>query len=149
MLKKIPVKGLALTLILALVLFMGAVATPKAARPMANNPQGAATPATDCSDTAIMKAIYAKLRADNLFKDRLNHINVSVKSKVVTLNGDAVGKGAVAKAGKLSQVACVTKVVNKLKPVHKIGCENGKKPCGDECIDQDQDCNLPPPPPED
>ena len=148
MLKKIPVKGLALTLILALILFMGAVATPNAAHPMANQ-QGAATPATDCSDTAIMKAIYAKLRADNLFKDRLNHINVSVKSKVVTLNGDAVGKGAVAKAGKLAQVACVTNVVNKLRSAHKVGCENGKKPCGDECIDQGQDCNLPPPPPED
>lgn len=148
MLKKIPVKRLALTLILALVLFMGAVATPNAVRLMADL-QGAATPATDCSDAALTKAIYNKLRADNLFKDRLNHINVSVKNKVVTLNGDAVGKGAVAKAGKLAQVACVTKVNNKLKSAHKVGCEDGKKPCGDECIDKNQDCNLPPPPPED
>ena len=101
----------------------------------------------DCADAAIVLAIYKNLQTDANLKDQIGHINVSVKSGRVKLNGFALGNGAIAKAGELAKKAssCVKgAVVNRLKNRKSISCPDGQKDCDGTCIDKDADCNLPP-----
>jgi len=104
------------------------------------------TSQTNCSTTTnadIVKAIQEQLAADSAIKDQMRHVNVSVKKRVVTLEGWLDGKDSVAKAKTLAKgTKCVKKVISKLKERGGGSCGPGQKPCGDTCIDRRSECNI-------
>lgn len=104
------------------------------------------TPQTSCSKTTdadIVQAIKEKFEADPEIKDQMKHINISVKKRVVTLEGWLDGKEAVAKAVAITKkTKCVKRVFNRLKTRGGGSCGPGQQPCGDICIDKRSECTI-------
>ena len=103
--------------------------------------------AQDCAkrtDRHLAKDIKRRVKADRQFDNQRHHVNVSVKDRVVTLEGYVVGTEAVTTLEKYaSETACVTKVVNRLTSGgFSGGCGPGQKRCGDICIEQTSTCSL-------
>ena len=103
--------------------------------------------AQDCakrSDRRVAKDFKKRVKADRQFDNQRRRINVSVKDRVVTLEGYVVGTEAITTLEKYAgETACVTKVVNRLTAgTFGGGCGPGQKRCGDICIDQTSTCNL-------
>src|SRR5947207_113453 len=102
--------------------------------------------AQDCAkvtDRRLARDYKRRVRADRQFNEQRRHINVNVKDRVVTLEGYAMGADAMTVLEKYArEVACVTKVVNRLTSASFSGsCGPGQKRCGDICIDQTSTCN--------
>jgi hypothetical protein len=73
----------------------------------------------------------------------MSHVNVSVKNRVVKLEGWLDGAAAVAEAVNIAKkIKCVKRVTSKLKPKGGGSCGAGLKPCGDTCIDKDSTCTI-------
>ena len=74
---------------------------------------------TGCSKTTnanIVAAIKAKFEADPEIKEQMRHVNISVKKRIVRLEGWLDGKVLMDKAVALAKSAnCVKKVINLLK----------------------------------
>lgn len=101
---------------------------------------------TDCSkttDAEIVQAIKEQFEADAEIKEQMNHINISVKNRIVTLEGWLDGKELTTKAAAIAKkVKCVKKVISKLKEKGGGSCGPGQKPCGDICIDKKSNCTI-------
>ena len=99
---------------------------------------------TNCSKTTdddLVKTITENLKAE--FADQMSHVNVSVKNRVVKLEGWLDGKAATNKAFAIAKkTKCVKTVVNKLKTTGGGSCGAGLKPCGDTCIDKNSPCTI-------
>ncbi len=103
--------------------------------------------AQDCArvtDRRLAKDFKKRVKADRRFDNQRRHVNVSVKDRVVTLEGYVVGTEAITTLEKYAgETACVTKVVNRLSTgTFGGGCGPGQKRCGDICIDQTSTCSL-------
>ncbi len=152
--RRIAVSSTMLFLMIALWLFTGSIAAhgPRAASPALTPP----AQTIDCHDKmAVVKAIYNKFRTDANLKDQIGHINVSFKDGVVRLSGFATAplgvsdkKAGIKRAVQLAKTAtaCEQSVVSTALGLSKGTCPPGKKECGDTCILEGEDCNLPPPP---
>lgn len=101
---------------------------------------------TGCSkttDAEIVQAIKQQFEADAEIKDQMRHINISVKKRIVTLEGWLDGKALVAKAIAVAKkTRCVKKVISRLKENGGGSCGPGQKPCGDTCIDVRSECTI-------
>lgn len=106
----------------------------------------AKTSQTNCSktiDADIVKAIKEQFEANAEIKEQMSHINISVKGRVVTLEGWLDGKESVANAIAITKkIKCVKKVFSRLKEKGGGSCGPGQKACGDICIDKRSVCNL-------
>lgn len=131
-----------LIITLALLFVAGALASQGLAKLSGEGQR----PTVNCSattDADLVKAVQEKIKADPQFNGQWKQINVSVKGRVVTLNGWVKGKAAVNALTKHARaVQCVKKVVNKMGSRLTVGCPPGMKLCGDICIEKDADCNL-------
>jgi len=99
----------------------------------------------DCSkmtDDEIVQAVYDKIKVK--YSDQINHINVRVKDKVVTLEGWTTTKKVKKEIEKFAQkIQCVKKPVdNKLTIGIGGGCGPGTKQCGSICIGETERCNI-------
>ena len=107
---------------------------------------GAAFAQTGCSKTTnanIVAAIKAQFEADPEIKAQMRHINVSVKKRVVRLEGWLDGKASIDKAVALAKTAkCIKKVINLLKENGGGSCGAGQRVCGDTCIDRRSECTI-------
>lgn len=107
---------------------------------------GAAFAQTDCSkttDAEIVAAIKAQFEADAEIKDQMQHVNISVKKRVVTLEGWLDGKKLIAKAVALAKKTnCVKRVKSRLKENGGGSCGPGQRPCGGICIDRQSECTI-------
>ncbi|MEP6925454.1 MAG: BON domain-containing protein [Pyrinomonadaceae bacterium] len=143
MLKKITVQTVAIVFVLTLFLSFDALASNSDKKAKAEKVK---TPQTNCLTTTnddIVKAIKEKLEADSDIKDQMRHINISVKNRMVTLEGWLDGKVTVTKAITLAKkTKCVKKVVSKLKERGGGSCGPGQRPCGDTCIDKRSACTI-------
>ncbi len=144
MLKKITVRLVAMLFMFTLAsTFEGEAANDLKKMKGAEETTAAQTTCSQTTDEELVKAIREKLAAIPDFKKQMRHINVSVKTRVVTLEGWISGKGAVAQAAKIaSTTKCVRRVINKLKPNGGGSCGPGQKPCGDTCIDKEAACTI-------
>ncbi len=101
---------------------------------------------TNCSkttDAEIVAAIKAQFEADEEIKTQMSHVNVSVKKRVVTLEGWLDGKALVDKAVALAKKTnCVKKVISVLKEKGGGSCGPRQRPCGDTCIDKRSECTI-------
>ena len=101
---------------------------------------------TGCSKTTnanIVAAIKAKFEADPEIKEQMRHVNISVKKRIVRLEGWLDGKILMDKAVALAKSAkCVKKVINLLKESGGGSCGAGQRPCGDSCIDRRSECMI-------
>ncbi len=106
----------------------------------------AKTSATNCSKTTdadILQAIKEKFKADPEINDQMQHVNISVKKHVVTLEGWLSGEKLIAKAVAIAKkTKCVKKVISKLSQSPRVGCGQGQKMCGDICIDRNSECTV-------
>ncbi|HJQ24552.1 MAG TPA: BON domain-containing protein [Blastocatellia bacterium] len=103
--------------------------------------------AQDCAkvtDRRLAKDFKRRVKADRQFNNQRRHINVSVKDRIVTLEGWVIGKDTITVLERYaSDTGCVTKVVNRLTSGgFSGGCGPGQKRCGDICIDQTSTCSL-------
>ena len=107
---------------------------------------GATFAQTGCSkttDAEIVQAIKQQFEADAEIKDQMQHINISVKKRVVTLEGWLDSKELIAKAFAIAKkTKCVKKVTKRLKEKGGGSCGAGQKPCGGICIDKRSECNI-------
>ena len=105
---------------------------------------GASAQKTDCStrtDAEIVKAIYDKMEAKH--SGEVIHVNVVVKSDVVTLQGWATTKKARNKIEKIAKkTSCDKRVINQLEIGGSGGCNAGYKKCGGACIPDSETCNI-------
>ncbi len=91
----------------------------------------------------IIAAIKTQFEADAEIKDQMRHINVSVKKRIVTLEGWLDGKEAIMRAVELAKATkCVKRVTSKLKENGGGSCGAGQRPCGDTCIDRRSECTI-------
>jgi hypothetical protein len=127
------------TLILSVLLLCIALAVTGvgSTKTPAKNPCAATT------DAQLVTAVQEKIKADKRFDDQWKHINVSSANRVVTISGWAKGTAQVNALLNFARTTkCVRKTIGKMKPFLKVGCELGQKPCGDICIDRNEQCNL-------
>ena len=107
---------------------------------------GAALAQTGCSkttDAEIVSAIKQQFEADAEIKDQMRHLNISVKKRIVTLEGWLDGKALVDRAKAIvKKTRCVKKVISQLKETGGGSCGPGQKPCGDTCIDVRSACTI-------
>lgn len=98
----------------------------------------------DCSkmtDDEIVQAVYDKIEVK--YSNQINHINVRVKDKVVTLEGWATTKKVKKEIeGYAKKIKCVKKVDSKLTIGIGGGCGPGQKQCGTICIPSSETCNI-------
>jgi len=129
------VLGLSLTLLFVASLFASCTSRPRTPGPQ------------DCakvSDRRLVKNFKKRVRADRQFDNQRRYINVSIRDRVVTLEGRVSAADASAALEKYAlDLGCVTKVENRLTTQTLVGgCAPGQKLCGDICIDRTSQCNL-------
>jgi len=113
------------------VLFWGASAMP------------AQTVCSRTTDAEIVQAIKMQFEADAEIKDQMRHLNVSVKKRIVTLEGWLDSTALINKAKALvRKTKCVKRVVSRLKQNGGGSCGPGMKPCGDTCISEKSTCTI-------
>ena len=103
-------------------------------------------PVQNCSrttDDELTRNIMERLEAVPEIRRQMSHLNVSVKNRVVKLEGWLSNAGLVARARTIAKnTRCVRSVVSKLKTRGGGSCGPGQKPCGDICIDKGSECNI-------
>jgi osmotically-inducible protein OsmY len=129
------VLGLSLALLFVAGLFASCTSKPQTPGPL------------DCakiSDRRLARDFKRQVRADRQFDDQRRHINVSIRDRVVTLEGRVSGADASATLEKYArELGCVTKVDIRLTTQTLVGgCAPGQKLCGDICIDRTSQCNI-------
>jgi osmotically-inducible protein OsmY len=129
------VLGLSLALLFVAGLFASCTSRPRTPGPQ------------DCakvSDRRLTRDFKRRVRADRQFNEQRRHINVSIRDRVLTLEGRVSSADASAALEKYAyELGCVTKVENRLTTqALGGGCGPGQKRCGDICIDQTSQCNL-------
>jgi hypothetical protein len=129
--------------LVALLLVSAILSACNSAQPTA--PVATPTPAVvdacaGVSDSAIIKEIGDKVRADAQFKGQLDHIAVNSKDRVVSLLGWAKGEAGVAAIAQYATATkCVTKVNNLLHTRLTVGCGNDEEDCpGIGCVPRGQ-----------
>src|SRR5581483_7357256 len=123
------VLGLSLALLFVAGLFASCTSRPRTPGPQ------------DCariSDHRLTRDFKRRVRADRQFDEQRRHINVSIRDRVVTLEGRVSGVDASAVLERYAHdLSCVTKVENRLTTQTLVGgCAPGQKLCGDICIDR-------------
>ena len=100
--------------------------------------------AQDCcqmTDAELVDFVYAKLKPK--YADQLNHVNIRIKDRVVTVEGwVAKDKMKIDIEKILRKIKCLKSVTNTLKIGVGGGCPPGTKPCGDTCIPEAETCNI-------
>ena len=129
------VLGLSLALLFVVGLFASCTSRPRTPGPQ------------DCakvSDRRLTRDFKRRVRADRQFNEQRRHINVSIRDRVLTLEGRVSSMDASAALEKYAYgLGCVTKVENRLTTQTLVGgCGPGQKRCGDICIDQTSQCNI-------
>ncbi|GEM_PF-1480915 len=112
-------------------------------------------PASDATDEKIVKAIQGKIVADARFNEQRRHINVSVKDRIVRLEGWVKGKAQVTSlVGLARNTKCVKSVMTTLpqrngpptillKSSKQSGqCGTGQQECCGICILKTSRCNC-------
>jgi len=98
---------------------------------------------TQIADEALVTELYDKIRTK--YADQMNHINVRVKDKVITIEGWATTKKVKKDIEKMAKkVKCQKSVVSTLTIGIGGGCGPGQKVCGDICIPIQETCNINP-----
>jgi hypothetical protein len=105
---------------------------------------GPAAKADDCcqmTDAELVDYVYAKLKPK--YADQLNHVNIRIKDRVVTVEGWVA---------KDKMKIDIEKIVTKIKCLKSAkiiltigvggGCPPGTKPCGETCIPEAETCNI-------
>ncbi len=144
MLKKSITQMMVVMFALTLFVSISASAQNKNVKSKARNIKTSQTTCSKTTDADLVKAIKEKFEADTEIKDQMQHINISVKKRVVTLEGWLDGKEAVAKAVAIvKKTKCVKKVFSTLKTNGgSVGCGAGQKACGGICIDKSSECTI-------
>ena len=95
------------------------------------------------SSADMVKAIKEQWQADPDIAPEMKHLNVSVKRRIVKLEGWLSDEKLISKAVALAKSSqCVKKVISKLKEQGGGSCGPGQKPCGGACIDKSSSCNI-------
>lgn len=137
----LPIPALVFTVLLIL-LAMVLVPThiPQAT---AKAPSIVQTTCATIADADLVKTIKEAFAADPQIKDQMRHLNVSVKNRVVTLEGWLDGNPLIRKAVVMvKKTKCVRRVISKLRPRGGGSCGPGQRPCGDICIDKNSECTI-------
>lgn len=141
MLKKLTVRIITTAFVVMLFSSIGAASGDEKAQ--IKKEPASQTNCAKTTDEDLVKTIREKLEAVAEFKDQMQHVNISVNKRVVTLEGWLDGKEAVAQAIALAKkTKCVKRVVSKLKEKGGGSCGPGQKPCGDICIDKKSLCTI-------
>ncbi len=102
------------------------------------------TKAQDCcsmTDAELVDFVYSKLKPK--YADQLDHVNVRIKDRVVTIEGwVAKDKMKIDIAKLLMKIKCFKSVNNLLTIGISGGCPTGTKPCGGACIPEAETCNI-------
>ena len=107
------------------------------------NAAQAQTGCAKTTDAELVQAIKQQFEADAEIKEQMRHLNVSVKKRVVTLEGWLGNKALIDKAKAIvMKTKCVRKVVSRLKESGGGSCGPGLKPCGDTCISAKSQCTI-------
>src|ERR1051325_4035195 len=117
------VLGLSLALLFVAGLFASCTSRPRTPGPQ------------DCarvSDRRLTRDFKRRVRADRQFNEQRRHINVSIRDRVVTLEGRVSSMDASAALEKYAyELGCVTKVGYRLTTQSLVGgCGPGQKRCG-------------------
>ncbi len=143
MLNKSNVQNAVVAFLLTLFLSFGALAANGDAKSKTKKAKTSQTSCSKTSDADIVKAIKEQFAADTDFQDQMRHLNVSVKKRIVTLEGWVDGKERVAKATAIAKrSSCVRKLISRLRESGGGSCGAGQRPCGDTCIDKRSVCNI-------
>ncbi len=104
------------------------------------------------ADSAIVAAIYGKIKADKNLSKQIRHINVSSLYNVVKLHGWADTRRDKGRIVDFAMNADCVKMVNSnnfadAPPAgdtlqRSAGCGAGMKQCGDLCIPEAEVCNI-------
>lgn len=107
------------------------------------------------TDSQIVAAIYADIKADKGLASQISHINVVSVNAAVKLQGWADDQSSYDKVNDIALKTTCVKLVNvnsfaetpppvgdRLRSGGSEGCAAGTKPCGDICIPEADACNL-------
>ncbi len=131
--------------IFALTLFIsvGMSAPNKDKKRRTGKVKNSRTVCSKTTDADLIQAIKEKFAADPEIKDQMRHINVSVKKRVVKLEGWLDGQNSIIKAIVIAKkTKCVRRVISQLKENGSGSCGAGQVPCGDTCIDKRSVCTI-------
>ncbi len=144
MIKHSIVRVILMTLIVAFFsTAITAAATSGDKRAKVRKPRASQTACSKTSNADLVQAIKTQFEADAEIKTQMRHVNVSVKKRVVTLEGWLDGKESVAKAVALAKkTKCVKKVTSRLKEQGGGSCGAGQQACGGTCIDRRSECTI-------
>jgi hypothetical protein len=100
--------------------------------------------AQDCcqmTDAELVDYVYAKLKPK--YADQLNHVNIRIKDRVLTIEGwVAKDKMKIDIEKIIMKIKCLKSFNSTLKIGVGGGCPEGTKPCGDTCIPNAETCNI-------
>ena len=143
MLKKSTARILAVMFVLTLFLSVNVSASTKDKKSKARKAKISQTACAKTTDAEIVQAIKDKFAADSEIKEQMRHVNISVKKRVVTLEGWLDGKASVTKAiATAKKTNCVRKLTSRLKEKGGGSCGPGQRQCGDVCIDKNSTCTI-------
>ena len=143
MLKKITARIIIIMFALTLFLSINVLASNSDNKSKVRKVKTSQTSCSKTPDDEIVQAIKEKFEADPEIKDQMRHANISVKKRIVTLEGWLDGKLLVDKAVAIAKkTRCVKKVISKLKESGGGSCGPGQQPCGDTCIDKRSECTI-------
>ena len=87
----------------------------------------------------LAKSINEKIKGK--YQDQQNHLNVSVKDNIVTLDGWVTTKDVKKEIEKFAKkTKCVKKVINSLGIGPGAGCTRQQQQCRDICISNSSEC---------
>jgi osmotically-inducible protein OsmY len=143
MLKNLAPRIVATAFALALLLSFNASAANEVNKEEGEETTGAQKSCSKITNQELTKTIKERLADNADIKASMNHLNVSVKNRVVKLEGwldeELIPKAVAIVNG----TPCVKKkAINKLKTRGGGSCGPGQKPCGDICIDKDSTCTI-------
>lgn len=142
MLKNLAPRIVATAFALALLLSFNASAANEINNDEREQTTSAQKSCSKITNQELTKAIKERLAADAAIKDSMSHLNVSVKKRVVKVEG-WLDEELIPKAyAIIGGTPCVKKVTKKLKTSGGGSCGAGLKPCGDTCIDKDSTCTI-------
>jgi hypothetical protein len=102
------------------------------------------TKAQDCcklTDAELVDFVYAKLKPK--FADQLNHVNIRIKDRVLTIEGWVAKDKMKTDIEKIiSKIKCLKSFTSTLTIGVGGGCPDGTVPCGATCIPAGETCNI-------
>lgn len=143
MFKKSTARIVAIMFMLTLFLSVNASASTKDRKTKVRKAKISQTGCSKTTDADLVQAIKEKFQADAEIKEQMRHVNISVKKRVVTLEGWLDGKTLVTKAVAIAKKTnCVKKLTSRLKEKGGGSCGPGQRQCGDICIDKYSACTI-------